>query len=136
MDVFIGRKGKVSKRINFALGLALGIVIGLGGARLFLLVLENLESINKYLVVFVVTAASVLLYYIRGHLRHMYGASEFAFGVFIIFYFVPSDASDIYKIVVTVVGGLYVMVRGLDNIGHWLKTTRFDSWWSGAFGEQ
>ncbi|HJP90909.1 MAG TPA: hypothetical protein VJ875_03075 [Pyrinomonadaceae bacterium] len=89
------------------------------------------------------TAAGPLLYALRGRQRLMYGVAETGIGLY-------SALSTVAPFVwahvlvqpvfsptsgITIVGGLYVMVRGLDNIGTGLKGTTWESSWKYFSGE-
>jgi hypothetical protein len=89
------------------------------------------------------TAAGPLLYALRGRQRLMYGVAETGIGLY-------SALSTVAPFVwahgivqpafsptsgITIVGGLYVVVRGLDNIGAGLKGTTWESRWKYFSGE-
>ncbi|GAB3956907.1 hypothetical protein GCM10028805_48100 [Spirosoma harenae] len=76
--------------------------------------------------------ASLVLYFIREKYRSGYGIFEFLVGLIISFLVNPSSPEIITdpNLSLKILGGLYIMVRGLDNIvkglegrkqGIWLK---------------
>lgn len=80
----------------------------------------------------------ILMYTLRGRFRLHYGVFEFLFGIFIATkVFWPDFNYDKIKPtdILQVVGGIYVMVRGQDNIGKALQGTRFSPLWKRFSGE-
>jgi len=91
-------------------------------------------SISLFLIAF-------LFYWVRSNYRIAYSIAEFSFGFYSAFWAIsPSDptfnflqfTSDIAKIF-SLVAGVYVMVRGLTNLGDGLKGTALESYWRRIF---
>ena len=85
-----------------------------------------------------VLLSGLVLYTLRGRFRLQYGVFEFIFGVVLAtkvfwpdFDYAKLKPTDILQ----ALAGVYVMVRGLDNIGHALKGSRFALYWSKFSGE-
>ena len=81
----------------------------------------------------------IALYALRGRFRFQYGVFEFIFGLVLAvkvfwpdFDYTKLKPTDLLQ----TLAGVYVMVRGQDNIGHALKGSRFASYWSKFSGER
>jgi rRNA-processing protein FCF1 len=76
------------------------------------------------------------LFWYRQHFRLSYGVAEFIVGVMMASYpFFPDfnySALDVVQSI-QILGGLYVMVRGLDNVGKGLEGTRLQGLWDRWF---
>lgn len=102
------------------------------------LVLKNMHTIvrtiNVWGTIVLIFFIGIGLFVLREKQRFSYGLAEFAFGVItIIKLFMPSDFS--YEAMqfnldndIRLIGGLYIMVRGQDNILKAIKGTRFGSY--------
>jgi rRNA-processing protein FCF1 len=78
----------------------------------------------------------ILLYWCRQKYRLSYGVFEFAVGMSMAYYvFFPSGGYSKLTVVqgIQILGGLYVMVRGLDNIGKGVEGTRAEVVWKSWF---
>lgn len=89
--------------------------------------------------VLLVIVSGLALYALRGRFRLTYGVFEFLFGIILaVKVFWPHF--DYTKLQPTgllqALAGVYVMVRGQDNIGNALKGSRFASLWSKFSGER
>lgn len=76
------------------------------------------------------------LFWYRENFRLSYGAFEFCVGVIMSYYvFFPSFSYSGLGVTdgIQILGGLYVMVRGLDNIGKGIAGTRLESLWQKLF---
>lgn len=76
------------------------------------------------------------LFWYRENFRLSYGAFEFCVGVIMSYYvFFPTFNFSGLGVTqgIQVLGGLYVMVRGLDNIGKGVMGTRLESLWKKLF---
>lgn len=81
----------------------------------------------------------LLFFWYRENFRLSYGAFEFFVGVIISYYvFFPNfDYSNLgVNEGIKILGGLYVMVRGLDNLGKGIIGTRAESVWKKIFQRQ
>lgn len=95
-----------------------------------------LATLSMWGTVLLLFAAGVLLYAYRQRQRLSYGVFEFLFGLFVaVSVFLPNFNYNSLGVLNTVqiVGGLYVMVRGLDNVGKGIEGTRFESGWRWMF---
>jgi len=119
-----------------------GIIVGVLGNVLALLIWTNFERIvstaTLWGTILIIIAVGVVLYALRGRFRLQYGFSEFIFGIVLAtkvfwpdFNYPKLNPIDLLQIL----GGIYVMVRGLDNIGRALKGTRFAFYWDRFSGE-
>lgn len=97
---------------------------------------QLLATLSVWGTVLLLFAAGVLLYAYRQRQRLSYGVFEFLFGLFAaVSVFLPNFSYTGLGVFNTVqlVGGLYVMVRGLDNIGKGVEGTRFENGWRWMF---
>ena len=116
-------------------------LIGIGIAGIAVLVWHFrqrlVSTVPVWGTVLVIAVAGPLLYALRGRQRLVYGVAETAIGLY-------SALSTVAPFVwghptvppafgpssgVAIAGGIYVMVRGLDNIGTSLKGTGWESRW-------
>lgn len=95
-------------------------------------------KINVWGTIFLIPVIGIFLFWYRSRHRISYGSAEIIFGFFIsISVFLPNfdysalGALDFLKIV----GGLYIIVRGLDNFDKGIKNTRFDATWNKIFND-
>lgn len=144
-DHLIDERGFDASRIRkraeirgFVLGTGSGvlasIVASLAAANFKLIV----ATINVWGTIIILPLLGVFLYWWRSRYRLSYGIAEFVFGLIATLgVFIPQfDYTRLNALnVVQVVAGLYVIVRGLDNIGVGLKGTRVETMWSRVFGE-
>ncbi|WP_332302906.1 PIN domain-containing protein [Rhizobium sp. GR12] len=100
----------------------------------------NFVAVTKYLpavaTVVGIPVLGVLLFWLRERFRLTYGIAEFAFGVFgAIAVFLPNfDYSALdQKSALQIAGSLYVIVRGMDNVGKGLEGTRWNGFWKSVF---
>ena len=123
--------------------LVLGILIGLGVSLTVALIWINFVVIVNTIRIWGLVLGLLLtgfgLYWFRGRNRLAYGIAELLVGLctgFMIF--LPDfDLSKITaKSFFQILAALYVMVRGLDNIGKALSGTRYHSAWKKLFRDQ
>lgn len=86
-----------------------------------------------------ILGAGFAFYWVRGRARLMYGTAELVFGYGVaarIFW--PNFAYSQLTAVefIQVIGGVYIMVRGLDNMGEGIKRTRWHMVWERFSGRQ
>jgi Na+/H+ antiporter NhaD/arsenite permease-like protein len=84
-----------------------------------------------------------LLYWYRGRFRLSYGVVELGVGAALVVYSVVKQLpagtlveSEVAGRVLQMAAGLYVMVRGLENIGKSLADKPSYAWWKKIFGTQ
>ncbi|UHC82003.1 PIN domain-containing protein [Pseudomonas sp. NIBR-H-19] len=78
----------------------------------------------------------VLLYWYRQRFRMSYGVFEFFIGLIMTYYvFFPDFSYEKITVVegIQIIGGLYVMVRGMDNLSKGVEGTRFETMWKKIF---
>lgn len=75
-----------------------------------------------------------LLYWFRQRFRTSYGMVEALIGAWISVNAFPLNSTLDIAVGLQVLGGLYVIVRGLDNVGNGLKGTRYELNWRRIFG--
>ena len=97
-----------------------------------------IETVNIWGTVFLVILSAFFLYFLRGRMRLSYGITEFLFGIIVsVRTFYPDfDLKNLKSIIIfQIVAGLYIMIRGLDNIGKGLKGTFLEPYWCIYSGE-
>jgi rRNA-processing protein FCF1/predicted membrane protein len=123
--------------------LIIGIIVGFLINLLVFWIWSNFEKIINTAAIWgtiiLIIAVGILLYSLRGRFRLQYGIFEFFFGIVIALKVLWPDF-DYSKFrpfgVLQIMAGIYVMVRGLDNIGKVLKGTRFGPFWNKISGER
>lgn len=117
---------------SFALGAIASIA-----AKLFYFNIEVLIStITIWGTMLGLPMLGLMLFWYREKFRLSYGAFELCVGIIMSYYvFFPtfSYSGVGLKEGIQILGGLYVMVRGLDNIGKGVIGTRFEALWSKVF---
>jgi len=99
---------------------------------------EIFGFVTKWGVLILVPILGVTLFWMRSKFRLSYGISEVIVGCIaaarVVF---PVSKIQSFEAVVLIqfLGGLYIMVRGLDNIEKGLKGTRFLPSWQSIFGD-
>ncbi len=117
-----------------------GFVSGVVSSLLGALIYENIALIASTIPVWGTVVAIPLigvgLFWYREHFRLSYGVFEFFVGLIMSYYvFFPSfDYSSMGLAEgIQLLGGIYVMVRGLDNVGKGIAGTRLESLWERLF---
>jgi hypothetical protein len=88
-------------------------------------------------VAFVIVISAAVLYVCRQRFRLMYGVAEFLFGFTVCLAVALPNSWSIgsnWNSAASVISGIYVMVRGLDNIGIGLDGSRMNTLWTRVFG--
>jgi PIN domain nuclease of toxin-antitoxin system len=115
---------------------ALGAVASMA-AKLFYFNIEVLVStITIWGTMLGLPVLGLMLFWYREKFRLSYGSFELCVGIIMSYYvFFPtfSYSGVGLKEGIQILGGLYVMVRGLDNIGKGVIGTRFEALWSKVF---
>lgn len=121
------------KRVIAIGGLAIGIavVVWYKYQQIFSL----FAAIPQVFIALAALASGALLYWFRQKYRPSYGMVETVIGVWISVNAFPLQLGiDVVASGLQVLGGLYVVVRGLDNVGNGLKGTRYAPIWQKFFG--
>ena len=126
-------KKAVSKQKRYlVISLFLGIGASLLGNMAFAHYRLIIDTFPVWGTVIGLPGLGIVLYWYRQHFRFSYGVFEFFVGAIMSYYvFVPSfDYSRLSTATaLQVIGGLYVMVRGLDNIGKGTMGSWIESFW-------
>lgn len=119
---------------NVFFGILAGLITNLLAAN----IKAVFNKINIWGTILLIPVAGIFLYWLRSRYRLVYGIAEVLFGLFSsLRVFIPSfnysqvDTTGLIQIA----GGLYIMVRGMDNIGKGLKGTRLEDRWKRWFLE-
>ncbi len=122
--------------------LVLSALLGAGLSFLANIAYQNaaylLETLPVWGPLVAIPAAGVSLFWYRQRYRLSYGVFEFIVGVLLAYYAVSStpDGKDVwFPAGLQVLASLYVMVRGMDNIGKGLEGTRLEGPWKRVFRE-
>lgn len=137
-------KGKTISQFQFrhlAISFATGVVL----TAVSFLMYKNIDTILSKSPIWG-SALSLLVvafgfYWVRANYRIGYGIAEFSFGLYSAFWALSPYSpdfdlstltSDLPKIF-SLVGGIYVMVRGLTNFGDGIKGTSLEIYWRKVF---
>ena len=130
-------KKQFKKRIflSFVAGILLTLVIVLA----YFYIEQIVATLNIWGTIAIIPLMGIIFFYIRALWRLFYGVTEFLVGIFTaLLIFLPSfdyntlTSKPFYFL--QILGGLYIMVRGLDNIGKGLRATKFEKLWRQIFG--
>ncbi len=128
-----------SQTRNLIIGIAVGFASSLIANAIWTRSKEIISTISIWGTIIAIIFIGVLAYTLRGRFRFTYGVFEFVFGAILaIKVFYPSfDYSQLApSSLLQLVAGVYVMVRGQDNIGKALRGSRFGPAWSRFSGER
>lgn len=67
---------------------------------------------------------SVVLFWLRGNYRLFYGVVEFVVGVIAVVYGFTTQRTELVSFFLAILSGLYVMVRGIDNVFKSISNTK------------
>jgi len=131
-------KNKFQKRI--IISFVAGILLTLAVVLAYFYIEYIVDTLNIWGTILILPILGVLFFYIRARWRLFYGLTEFLVGIFTaLLIFLPSfDFSSLSTkpfSFLQILGGLYIMVRGLDNIGKGLRATKLEKYWRKIFGE-
>lgn len=118
--------------LSILLGLASSWAGNLGFAKLSYLI----ETVSVWGTMIALPILGVILYWYRQKFRLAYGIFEFIVGVMMAYYvFFPEFSYAKLSVVqgMQILGGLYVMVRGLDNVSKGVEGTRVEVMWKRWF---
>lgn len=115
-------------------------VLGAGASAVANIVYSNIDLLISTITVWGTMIGlpilGLALFWYRENFRLSYGAFEFCVGVIMSYYvFFPTFSYLGLGVTegIQILGGLYVMVRGLDNIGKGIVGTRLESLWNKVF---
>jgi rRNA maturation endonuclease Nob1 len=114
----------------------LGFAASLLGNLAFSKFLFLVSTVSVWGTAIVLPLLGILLYGYRQRFRLSYGIFEFLVGVIATYYvFLPTFNYATLTVVqgIQVLSGLYVMVRGLDNVGRGVEGTRAETVWKRIF---
>ena len=95
----------------------------------------NSPTLNVLIITLIVAGAGFALFWFRGHYKIVYGSAEACVGALVGVYaiyrvnWIPVDTS----VQLQVLGGLYIIVRGLDNIEKGIEDTWIAPTWARFF---
>lgn len=128
------------ERFNFWTGIIIGVIATLIATLIYKNIDKILSTINVWGTITVILLAGIALFVFREKKRLSYGVFEFLVGVVaIIALFSPNDF-DFTTINfnldfnIKLVGGLYIMVRGQDNIVKSQKDKKIGLWLKDKYG--
>lgn len=111
-------------------GFSIGILLSMFSYLVYINIETILTSINIWAIIFSLIILALTLYILREKWRLPYGFLEFSVGIFTVFtVFFPSKfnlGSVLFDSVffVKILGAVYIMVRGIDNMMIAIKDTR------------
>ena len=125
-----------SQRHHLALSLALGalgsLIANIGYSKFSYLV----ATISVWGTMTALPLLGIFLFWYRQKFRLAYGVLEFIVGVMMTYYvFFPNFSYAALSVVegMQILGGLYVIVRGLDNVSKGVEGTRLEPYWKRLF---
>jgi len=126
---------KRADNIVFIFNILASLIIFILGILYFGIVIESVAETSKYLSIIYIPIVGLLLYMYRCWFRLSYGIVEFFLGCYIAIslFFGANQLTFSTVDWVKLLGGLYIVVRGFDNIGKGLESTRFSYLWSSRF---
>lgn len=95
-------------------------------------IIEIVEFIGVGWMIPLLIIVAIILFYIRENWRIPYGYAEFIFGIifafspFLFLEIIPNDYEIQINLLFKIIGGLYIMVRGQDNIAKGYKEKNFN----------
>jgi rRNA maturation endonuclease Nob1 len=119
-----------SERKNFVVGILIGIAVTTFAYIIFKNINKIIATINIWGTVILILISGIFLFVFRERHRLSYGVVEFLVGVIaIIILFQPNgfNISEIdfnFEFTIKILAGLYIMVRGQDNIIKAIKDTK------------
>jgi len=131
-------KNKFQKRI--IISFVAGILLTLAVVLAYFYIEYVVNTLNIWGTILILPILGILFFYIRAKWRLFYGLTELLVGIFTaLLIFLPSfDFSSLSTkpfSFLQILGGLYIMVRGLDNIGKGLRATKLEKYWRKIFGD-
>lgn len=136
-DIEIKAEEVVSSQRRYLIGsFVLGVFASAVGNLLYSNINLLVSTITVWGTMIGLPILGFLLFWYREKYRLSYGAFEFCVGVIMSYYvFFPNFSYAGLGVTegIQVLGGLYVMVRGLDNIGKGVAGTRLESIWKKLF---
>ena len=128
------------EKINFGMGILTGLLVAIVVNVAFNNIQRIILSINIWGTIVAAPILGVALFVFREKRRLSYGVSEFVVGILGIFSLFQSTDFDYSKInfnldfSIKLIGGLYIMVRGQDNIVKAIKDNKFGLYLKDKFG--
>jgi rRNA-processing protein FCF1 len=119
-----------------ALSIVLGVLLSLLGQLAFSRLSYLVSTVSVWGTVVALPLLGVTLYWYRQKYRLSYGIFEFIVGfVMTLYVFFPTFSYTALTVVegIQILGGLYVMVRGMDNVSKGVEGTRVESVWRKLF---
>ena len=120
-----------------AINATVGALGALGAGIVYFNAAYLLSTISVWGTVVILPLLGVLLFWYRQRYRLSYGVFEFLVGVMMAYFvFLPSFDLKTLGVIqgLQILGGLYVMVRGLDNVGQGIEEgTRLETLWNRLF---
>lgn len=124
--------------VDFVLKVSLGVFLSAIANILPSKLNRIVATVNVWGTLALLILTAIALYWLRGRYRLAYGFAEFGIGFSAAarvfwpqFKYTLLRATDALQMI----AGLYVMIRGLDNIGKGLKGTRWEATWARFSGE-
>jgi hypothetical protein len=131
-------KNRFQKRIiiSFIAGILSTVIVILA----YFYVEVIVGTLNIWGTILIIPILGLIFFYFRTKWRLFYGITEFLVGIFTaLLIFLPSfdfnslSTKPFYFL--QIIGGLYIMVRGLDNVGKGLRATKLEIYWRKIFGD-
>jgi len=121
---------------HYILPIVTGLILGLLGNYTVFNIRIVAAAVPSWAIIISLPIIGIALYALKYRIRLIYGIAEFVFGVAsaVSVFFPNFDYSQLQLASsITVAGSLYVMVRGMDNIGEALRDTSLEQSWKKIF---
>lgn len=125
-----------SQRRYIIVSFTLGMIAAGAGVAIYVNLDQLVSTITVWGTIIGLPMLGLVLFWYRENFRLSYGVFEFCVGLIMSYYvFFPTFSYDSLGINegIQILGGLYVMVRGLDNIGKCVSGTRLETIWRRFF---
>lgn len=127
-------------QIRIIISFVAGILITLAVVLAYYNIGYIVNTLVIWCTIIIILFLSILLFMTRAKYRIVYGLTEYLVGLFTaLLIFLPSfdfiSLSTKPFSFLQILGGLYIMVRGLGNIGKGLRATKIEKYWRKIFGD-
>lgn len=132
------QRSSKSQRWGLLLNLFFSFLSGLLANYIYPHITKIIQTINVWATILSILILAFVFFWIRSRFRLFYGITEFVVGAIVCLrLFWPNfDYSTFNPVVVLqLLGGFYIMVRGLDNFSKGIRGTRLNSYWKRWFPE-
>ncbi|TGN00017.1 hypothetical protein [Leptospira dzoumogneensis] len=130
-SIDLSRKKSIGSKLTFLYGLLVGIFFGFSMFIYHWIIL----NVNRIVLILCALLLSYLMFVLRDRKRRAYGVAEVVVGFSTILtsFQSISDINASTSSVLSALAGIYVIIRGLDNIDGTMKYSSLNSFWNCFF---